>query len=465
MVGETVVQPRVRVTLQGPGGRVDLAVTPYTFGRELLSDEVLAALVPSVEAAPPGPAPAALLTRDGSLVDLGSTLEDAGVDDGDVLVVIGTGTSQRRRRRGGRGPDGDQGRLGHLPRRGLLAGGALALFGAAALVLGLDPAARGPFALVLLAVAAIAAVLAPATRDGDVVRAVAPALGGAALLQLLADGRPGSLLLGLCAAGVAAAVLAAASRAGGRGTDEPLVVWLVVGTVVAIVFGACLLAGADQRVGWCVLGALALPVVRLLPASVIDVPDTLLLELDRLSVTAWSAHDAGRRRRVRRRLRADDVVPVIGHGQRLHLAGTVAAAVLAAVVAVVVVLLPTGPGTARYGVPVLVGCLAAGQALCSRTVRDPRARSALLGSAAVTGAALGLALLAGASESTLGPGAAGLVLVTIVVALVAASLGRGWTSVRWARAGDVLEGLAVVLVLPAALVAAGGVEWFRQLVV
>ena len=458
------MQPRVRVTLQGPLGRLDLVVDPYTLGRELLSGDVLDAVLPGGGAG--APVHAALLTRAGSVVDPQRPLEDAGVDDGDVLVVVATRQRERRRRRSGGGEgDGGPARLPAPPRRGLLAGGALALTGAAAVALGLAPGARPPFALTLLALAAGGAVLAPSTRQGDAVRLLSPLLGALAVVLLVADGEPGSLLLALCAGGVAAAVLAAAARAGGRGTDEPLVVWVVVGTVAAVVFGACLLAGTDERVGWCVLGALALPVVRLLPASVIDVPDTLLLELDRLSVTAWSAHAPGRRGRARRRLRTGDVLPTIGHGQRLHLAGTVAAAVVAAVAGVVVVLRPTPDGLAAYGMPVLVACLAAGQALCARAVRDPRSRVSLLASASVLALALAFSVLTGAGTSTVRLLAGCLVVVALLVVFASSALGRGWSSVRWARTGDVLEGLAVVLVLPAALVAAGGVEWFRQLVV
>ena len=67
-------------------------------------------------------------------------------------------------------------------------------------------------------------------------------------------------------------------------------------------------------------------------------------------------------------------------------------------------------------------------------------------------------------------GTAGGVALAVVLAavgaaavLVAHAFGRGWRSVRWARVGDGFEGLCVALSLPAALLAAGGWEWFRQL--
>jgi hypothetical protein len=52
----------------------------------------------------------------------------------------------------------------------------------------------------------------------------------------------------------------------------------------------------------------------------------------------------------------------------------------------------------------------------------------------------------------------------LLVVVAAVALGRGWQSVYWGRVGDLLEALAVGLALPAGLLAAGVVEFVRQMV-
>ena len=95
---------------------------------------------------------------------------------------------------------------------------------------------------------------------------------------------------------------------------------------------------------------------------------------------------------------------------------------------------------------------------------------------------LGIGMLAAVCFSSEFPGASylrGLLLATWVLpglvvgtvlavgglaaVLVAHAFGHGWRSVRWGRVADALEGLCVALAAPAALLAAGGGEWFRQL--
>jgi hypothetical protein len=158
----------------------------------------------------------------------------------------------------------------------------------------------------------------------------------------------------------------------------------------------------------------------------------------------------------------------------------------AAVVAAVAVVLGCLPAVLvvdddvvrRIGGHVLAACVALGLGLSSRTVRGLLARLALL-----TGAAGGLLVLAtdllahrsspgsDTAGATAGTGLSVLLLVVVLVAVVgvlvvvaAVALGRGWQSVYWGRLGDLLEALAVGLALPAGLVAAGAVEFVRQLV-
>jgi hypothetical protein len=59
---------------------------------------------------------------------------------------------------------------------------------------------------------------------------------------------------------------------------------------------------------------------------------------------------------------------------------------------------------------------------------------------------------------------AGCVAVGVVVVLVGVSVGRGYRSVWWARAGDVTEGLALAVTLAAVPAAVGLADVARGLV-
>jgi hypothetical protein len=97
-------------------------------------------------------------------------------------------------------------------------------------------------------------------------------------------------------------------------------------------------------------------------------------------------------------------------------------------------------------------------------VRDALARTALRASAAVCAVAFAWVLLAQASVTVRYAAALTLAAAGLVALVVSLAVGRDWRSVRWARVADMLEGAAVVLALPAGLVAAGFVEQVRQLV-
>jgi hypothetical protein len=453
---ETVIPASLRVTVLGPGGEVDLAVAPGALARDLLVTDVLddAAAAPT------------LATAAGALLDPERRLDDQGVEDGALIVVLpeaatGRATSRRARRtETAVAPAGGR-LLAAAPRWGLLAGGLLALVGAAAVAGGPRPVGV-PVALLLAALAAVA--VPPRTALLTAVRTAAPALAALGVWLLVGAEGPGRPLLAATAAAVAAALAAAAARATGGG-DEPLLVELLAGCAVAAGCALGLVLGAPGTAVACLAAGAILPLVRLLPSSVVDVPDDVLLELDRLSVTAWSARDsrAGARRR-RVRLRQDDVAGTVGRGRRLLRAWSVAAA--AATAALSLGLAATEHvGWARAGVPVLLACLAAGLPLVARGLRERLPRVALLLGGLVAGTATAALLLTRLDD---GPWAVAvpcaLAVAGVGAAVAGAALGRGWRSVRWARFADGVEALAVVLVLPAALVAAGAVEWVRALV-
>lgn len=444
----------LRVSLQGPTGRHDLVVDPATPAGDLVVPVVTAVLGDTGGETP------AVLTRSGLVLDPDLPVADQGVRDGDLLVVAPTrtrGRSGRRGRRGAPGPVVDVDR-GWVPTLAALVVAALALLALATA----DPDGRGTWCLALVLVCAAAVLLAGPGERGEVMRVGGVLVGAAALALQQWQPEPGADLLALTAGMLTCGVLAGLARSGGHGRDEPLVVLVALGVVGAVVFGTVLLRGGEVAVGWAVLAAGVLPLLRLLPSAVVVVPDDALLELDRLSVTAWSAREEGRRP-PRSRVLAGDVLATLRRGTRLHSSSAVAAASVAAASALALLLGPTPGGLAVPGAFALVVLLAAGQALLSRTLRHRTAKLALLASAGVC-AATAVAL------AVRGLGAGGGVALALVLAaggaaavLVATAFGRGWRSVRWARFGDGLEGLCVALALPAALLAAGGWEWFRQL--
>ena len=447
----------LRVSLQGPTGRHDLVVTP-----DLLAGDLVVPVVDAVLGDTGGDAPA-ILTRSGLVLDPDLPVGDQGVRDGDLLVVAPTGTRSRSGALRPRRAAADVPLTERAPwvvTVGAVVVGAMALLALATA----DPAGRRAWCLALLLACAAAVLLAGAGERAEVVRVTGTVVGAGATALLQAGGEPGQGLLALTAGSLALAVLAALARTGGHGRDEPLLVLVGTGVVAALVLGSVLLAGASAAVGWALLGALVLPVVRLVPGAVVDVPDDVLLELDRLSVTAWTAHDRDRRRS-RTRLRDDDVRGTLRRGTLLHSVVVVVGATTAAASGVAFVLLPEPRGLAAPGAVALTGLLAVGMALLSRTIRHRTPKTALLvgaGVCASAATALGLDSAGGTLRAGLVVGTA-LAVGGLAAVLVAHALGRGWRSVRWARVADALEGLCVALAAPAALLAAGGWEWFRQL--
>jgi len=273
---------------------------------------------------------------------------------------------------------------------------------------------------------------------GDACRLVAPVLvaAGTAVLLLGSD-RPGQHALALTAAATAAAAAAAVLRALRDGAPEALLLELVVACVLAVAAGGALLSGVSLPTLAALLTALAVCLVRVLPAMVIDVPDEELLDLDRVAVTAWSAQLPGQRRR--KRVRTAEVTRQVGESRRL-LDAAVVAVVLTAGVGVPVVLAQGGSLLPRTGAIALGCCAAVALPLHARAVRGVVGRTALLLGGIAAAVATLAALIFSADDLqrvvlSLTAAAAGACTVVAAVAL-----GRGWRSVRWARLADATEG-------------------------
>ena len=77
---------------------------------------------------------------------------------------------------------------------------------------------------------------------------------------------------------------------------------------------------------------LAMLAPRFVPAAAVDVPDQMLLDLERLAVTAWSAHERPSGRRGRMIVRATTVAEVAVRGAAIVTAASVAVLVVSMLV-------------------------------------------------------------------------------------------------------------------------------------
>jgi hypothetical protein len=187
-----------------------------------------------------------------------------------------------------------------------------------------------------------------------------------------------------------------------------------------------------------VLFAAAVVAARLLPYTVVDVPDEALLDLDRLAVTAWSARERPRGSRRRRSIvRLEGVTTVVHRGLRLVAAGTF---VIAGTVAVTGPLLVLDAGRDRQGIGslVMVGLGGIGLSLVARSFRSAMPRVALRLAATWVLGFLGYVVLREFGSTTdwvIFASASGLALlvtviaVSIVLVVAAAPLASGFFDV------------------------------------
>lgn len=450
-----IVSATIRVTVLGDAGRVDLAVPTWIDVATLAAGYVESVGTTEVPV---------LATSSGSVLDGARSVDEVGLRHGDVVVALAHDAPVAP------ADTGPADRPGRTPSRPvqpllLLVAGTAGLGGAATLAgTGADGPAR-VVGLVLLLLCALAAAvpLGPAWASTSRARsAVSPAFGAGAGFVAAYSTNPGGLLLGLAVAALAAAVFAAVARTFlDPDQDELVEVWLVVAAVVAVLTLMILLVGGSLVGLWSLLFGAAVVAARLLPYTVVDVPDQTLLDLDRLAVTAWSARELPRGSRRRRSMvRFDGVTALVRRGLRLVAAGTVAIAVVVAVTGPLLTL-AAGRDVAGISALVMVGLGAGALSLVARSFRSTLPRLALRLSATWALAFLGLDVL-----REFGPATDWLVFavagaVALVVSLTAVSLGRGWRSVWWARVADLVEGISIVLVVAAVPLASGFSEVVR----
>ena len=445
-----IVSATIRVTVAGGAGRADLAVPLWV--------DVASLARSYAETVGADQAPL-LSTTAGALLDGSQTVEQAGLQHGDVVVALPPAAAETPRDDtvaapappGAAGPRAEAVLLVLAVGCGLASAAALAVSGAS------GPVRTVCLALLLLCAFVTAAPLPGASGGTARARtAASPAFAAGAGFAATYSESPGGLLLALAVGALAAAVFAAVGRTFlDPDHDELVDIWLVVSGVVAVVVTVLLLVGAAPHALWAVLFAAAVVAARLLPYTVVDVPDEALLDLDRLAVTAWSARERPRgSRRRRSTVRVEGVTAVVQRGLRLVTAGTF---VIAGTVALTGPLLVLGADLDRQGIGslVMVGLGGAGLLLVARSFRSTLPRVALRVAATWVLGVLGYAVL-----SELGPTTAWWVFgatsaLALLVTATAVSLGRGWRSVWWARVADIVEGLSIVLVVAVVPLASG----------
>lgn len=389
------------------------------------------------------------------------------VDDGTLVTVVDPTVDApdprrvaRERRVAGRG--------GSAPAWWAL----LALGGVATVLDVLAPDLLGarwtPAVAVLLAVATVVTAVLAARRREDLpvaLRVATPvALAAAAAVTVVPDGWFGAEVLDVVTAAATVGVLGVAGVA--LADAGP---WRAsFGAVAGVAAGVAALWGLTLLLGWpaqaaAALTAGAVPVaLRALPAALLQVDEGYFMDYGRYLRNRWS---------VRGTVPADPG-PVDGEQVQAHVraaaaaraTATVALAVLGALALPAAVPLHPAGGIVVGGTVALVLCYLLALPLLARTESVPALRWVVRASAVVA-AVVGLRTLAatvGTDAQLLLAGV--LAVVGVGAAVVAVPLGRGARSLGLSRTGDVLQGMGTVLALPAALLAAGGLELVRTAV-
>lgn len=436
----------VALSVHGPGGVLDLVVPAMATAGDVAQEYAEQLGLPAVPS---------LGTTTGLGLQPARPLAEAGVRPGALLVVVPDAVPARSAgsgapRSGRAATDGPW-----LPTLVLVAGVLALLAGWAAAT------ATGPTRDVTVAVLVAGALLAvlPLGRWAAARALVAPAYAGAAAYAVVWDPAPERLPTVLGVVALVSAVAAAVARSLAPRGSEVLRVWTAVGLAFFLATMGGALVGASSQLVWAVLLVLAMLAPRFVPGFAVDVPDQMLIDVERLAVTAWSARERPTGRRGRTVVPAATVTAVAARGART---------VTAASAGVLAVLLVSAPGLLAsveepadvVGARVLTLLAGGAVLLAARSYRHGLARVLLRLGALTCWAALLLDLAPGLREGAGRWLALAAVLAGVLVVLAAVATGRGWRSAWWSRRAEVLEGLTAAFAL-ACLVPASGL--FRYL--
>jgi hypothetical protein len=433
--------------VQGPAGVLDLLVPAGTTGADVAAEYAARVGLASIPL---------IYTSGGVPVPAGSSLAAAGVAAGDLVVAT---TSAPRL-----GSSADEPEVLEPPAApGPASAAWFAVCSMAAMLAGWftahsDASPLAGAAVAVLLGAAVVGVL-PIGRYAAERAHAAPAFAAAAVFGVVWDPDPARLPMVAALTGLAGAVAAAVGRAANVQVDEGLKVWMVTGSVVFVTSAAAALIGFGPTVVWSVLLVVCVFAARVVPGLAIDVPDQLLIDLERLAVTAWSARDRPRRRRSRVVVSPSAVAVVAAQGARVVTAAGVAIAVVA-IVCSAMLLSSASIELDSVGARCQVFFAGAALLLAGRSYRHVGARAALRAAGLGCWVVLCWALLTAASEQGSGPERvavlAGLVIgLAVLLVVVSVAAGRGWRSAWWARRAEVAEGASGALTLASLFVATG----------
>lgn len=435
------VSETLALSVHGPGGVLDLVVPAGATGTDVALEYARQAglgVVPKLH------------TTTGRAIDSARPLTEEQVTSGQLLVAAlgGPAPAATGVRRTDEAPE----------TAGALSGLVLAVAAGAAILAGwfsshVDSFVIHTIAVDLLAVGAILGVI-PVGRYAAQRALAAPAFAGAGAYAIVWEPGAVELPMVLGIAGLAAAVTAAVARTLAAERDDALTVVMITGAGAFLATGIWAVAGFSPPLLWSVLLVVAMLAARFIPSFAIDVPDQVLLDLERLAVTAWSARDRPRGRRGRMLVTAPAVTALVKRGSRIVTAGSAAVLVVTAI-SVTQLLATAVLEVDRIG----ARCLAffAGGALlfAARSYRHHSARLLLRLAGLTCWLALTVVLLRDAES-----GRATLVVLTslflgAIMVAAAVATGRGWRSVWWARRAEIGEGLCGAFAVAAIFVSSG----------
>lgn len=431
----------VTVTVYGPGAALDLMVP---------ADVPVGAVAQAYAADVGAPSVPLLLTPTGAPLDYRQALADAGVGAGSTLVA--TFEPMPRGAPAARTPDGGTGARTTSGGRWWALAAAVAAVLSCSLASALDGGRRTAVVALLLG-AAVVAVVPVGRRIAD--RALfAPAFAGAGGFVLAYEPGLESLPLTLAMAALLAAVTAGVGRALGAGAADLHNVWIASSLVVFALSVGCVLAGFGPQVFWSVLLLLAVFATRFIPGFAVDVPDQLLIDLERLAVTAWSARDRPRGRRGRTVVPRAGVEALLERGSMI-VSGGAAAILLATVLAVPGLLATATLGVDELGARFLVFFAGGALLLAGRSYRHTLARGLLRAAGLFAWVVLSVHVLTDAERQTLALVAGVSLALACAVVAAAIATGRGWRSVWWSRRAEIGESLCGAFVIASLVVASG----------
>ena len=436
------------LTVHGPLGSIDLLVPPGAAATDVAREYAAQAGLGAIPL---------ISTQLGQPLAADLPLADGGVDSGDVLVASTTlyrpptDSSAKPRRRG---PSAPLTNRGGGPVWSLVLGLASAVAVLAGWCAAVTDASRWTSVTVdLLLLGAFVGVL-PIGVHRHVRALAAPAFAGAAAFAIVGETDQEKLPIVLGIAGLAAAVAAAVARALDSGTDAAARVWIVAGAGLFALTGLATLADLPPRATWSLLLVLAMLAARVVPAIAIDVPDSYLIDMDRLAITAWSARDRPRSRRGRVVVPEAAVVAVATRGSAIVTAAAAAVLAVAAVSAPLLLVAADLP-IDRVGARALVFLAGGGLLLSARSYRHAAARQLLRLAGLACWVALTWALVPVLSDGQWLAVAVVAVALAGVMVAVAVATGRGWRSAWWSRRAEVAEGLCFSFALAAVVVSSG----------